>query len=386
MGLSTILGDSLLGWLHRYEEHALLVLVAVIVTVLFAVHLGMALATHRGRRLLAGKWKRRLRWEFWPSSIIYLPVAFYIVWLMLKHRSLTVFTAANPGIPHGGIALESKRDILGSLDPRYVARFKAIPRDESDKLAVIEDFGYPLVLKPDTGERGQGVGIIHDRASVARYLEECPTDVIVQKFVPGEELGILYERHPEQERGRITSITRKLMAAVTGDGERTLEYLILDDPRAVCSAKFFFKKHAARLDDVPAAGEMVALSELGTHARGALFLDGAEMLTPELEREIDAISKSFPGFHLGRYDLRMDGDDLKVIELNGITSEPAHIYDPKHGYGYAVRALCRHWRKAFEFGVANRKLGARTASLGSLLKLLYQLLNRQKWEAPAVHG
>ena len=249
-------------------------------------------------------------------------------------------------------------------------------------MAALADFSYPLVLKPDTGERGQGVAIIKDEAAAKTYVDDCPDDIIVQEFIPGEELGILYRRHPDDEVGTITSITKKKPTTVIGDGMRTIELLILDCPRAVCSAKFFLKKHAARLDEVPAAGERVELSELGTHARGALFLDGADLLTDELSGKIDALSKSFPGFHLGRYDLRMDGTELKVIELNGITSEPAHIYDPRHGFIYAVRTLCDHWRSAFEIGAANRKRGTKPCSLASLLKLLFQVLNREKWEAP----
>ncbi|MFT5110259.1 MAG: pimeloyl-ACP methyl ester carboxylesterase/membrane protein DedA with SNARE-associated domain, partial [Pseudoalteromonas tetraodonis] len=350
VGISTVIGDRLLGWLHQFEQHALLILVAVIVVVLFAVHLALALATHRGRRSLVGKWKRRLRWEFWPSIFIYTPVAIYIVWLVLKHRSASVFTAANPGIPHGGIALESKSAILDQLAPEHVARFKLIPSDSKNKLAHLEGFTYPLVLKPDTGERGQGVAIIRDQSAALKFLASCPDDVIAQQFIPGDEIGVLYQRHPDEQVGRVTSITNKIPTAVTGDGERTLEFLILDDPRAVLSAKLFLKMHAAHLDEIPAAGEVIQLSHLGTHSRGALFLDGSDRHSEELTAQIDAISKSFRGFNIGRYDLRKDGDQFKVIELNGVTSEPAHIYDPKHGYIYAVRSLCQHWKSTFEIG------------------------------------
>ena len=389
VGISTIVGDRLLGWLHKFEQHALLVLVAVIVTVLFAVHLAMALATHRGRRLLAGKWRRRLRWEFWPASIIYLPVIAYLIWLMLKHRSLTLFTAANPGIPHGGIALESKSQILGNLAPDSVARFQLIPKGHENKLAALDEFlsakdlSYPVVLKPDTGERGKGVAIIRDQAAAKKYLDACPDDIIVQEFIRGEELGILYCRHPDEESGTITSIAAKQPTSVIGDGERTLEFLILDDPRAVCSAKLFLHKHAGRLDEIPADGETVHLSELGTHALGALFLDGKPLATAELAEKIDKLSKSFLGFHIGRYDLRRDGQELKVIELNGITSEPAHIYDPKYSYANAVRTLCRHWRTTFEIAAKNRQQGIKPSSITSLLKLLFKLSIRHNWEAPS---
>ena len=52
----------------------------------------------RARRRLVGFLKRKFRWEFWPAWAAYLPVLPYILYLGLKHRSLTLFTAANPGV------------------------------------------------------------------------------------------------------------------------------------------------------------------------------------------------------------------------------------------------------------------------------------------------
>ena len=59
-----------------------------------------------------GLWRRWTRWEFWPTWALYMPLTPYLVWLALKHRSLTLFTAANPDIPAGGFIGESKFDIL----------------------------------------------------------------------------------------------------------------------------------------------------------------------------------------------------------------------------------------------------------------------------------
>ena len=44
---------------------------------------------------------------------------------------------------------------------------------------------------------------------------------------------------------------------------------------------------AARLQEVPAPGEAVPLVELGSHCRGAVFLDGNHLHTPELEEAIE---------------------------------------------------------------------------------------------------
>src|SRR5262249_55822466 len=64
--------------------------------------MSVALLLWQARHRLA----RYTRWEFWPPWLAYLPVIPYLLWLALKHRSLTVFTVANPGIPSGGFAGE----------------------------------------------------------------------------------------------------------------------------------------------------------------------------------------------------------------------------------------------------------------------------------------
>ena len=70
------------------------------------------------------------------------------------------------------------------------------------------------------------------------------------------------------------------------DGTSTIEQLILRDPRAVCMARHHLRILGARAEDIPPRGERVRLVELGTHCRGAVFLDGSWVLTPALEEAI----------------------------------------------------------------------------------------------------
>jgi hypothetical protein len=64
------------------------------------------------------------------------------------------------------------------------------------------------------------------------------------------------------------------------------------------------------------------------------------------------------------------GRGLRVVELNGLTAEATHIYDPRHGLLYAYRVLFEQWRLAFEIAAANRARGARPASVAELRALL----------------
>ncbi len=294
---------------------------------------------------------RKLQWEFWPMWLAYAPVVPYILYLAARFRSLTLFMWANPGIPTGGFVGESKSDILRKLD--RVAPFRIADA------AVIPEM-FPVVLKPDIGERGKGVAVIRSSDEYRAYMQGAKGLVIEQQYIAGEEFGVFYCRSPDQPRGRIISITEKHFPAVIGDGELTIEELIEADSRAACMAGAYARSCRRPIADIPAAGERVQLAELGSHCRGAVFLDGRRWNSAALEAEIDRVSKFHPGFYLGRYDVRAaSGQALRrgeftVLELNGVSSEPTHIYDPAVGIVEAYRTLYRHWRTAFEIGAANR--------------------------------
>jgi hypothetical protein len=184
----------------------------------------------------------------------------------------------------------------------------------------------------------------------------------------------------------VFSVTEKRMPVVVGDGRRTLEELILADDRAVCMADFYLRKNSQRVREAPSAGETFQLVEIGTHCRGAIFLDGSDAITPALQQAIQRIVDGFDGFFFGRFDIRvpstedfMAGRDLKVIELNGVTSEATHIYDPKGSLFQAYRVLFEQWRIAFEIGHRNRERGVRPSSVTELIRMVREY-RRLAWE------
>jgi hypothetical protein len=325
------------------------------------------------------------RWEFWPAWIVNLPVAIWITWLAVRYRSATVFTAANPGIEDGGVVGESKSAILASLPQAWVLPWATIEPDElaarvEQARAIIasRNWRYPIVIKPDQGERGSGVRWIECDDSLRAYLEREPRRVMLQIPHHGPfEAGLFYVRHPDETRGRLFSITDKHFPIVIGDGQSTLAALIDAHPRYRLQRDVFRARHAARLDAVPTPGEAVRLAKAGNHAQGTEFRNGAALWTPALEARIDAIAREIDGFYFGRFDVRyrdraafMAGRDLAIVELNGVTSEATHIYDPSASIVAAWRTLMQQWSLAFAIGAAHRARGHRPTSLRRLASLV----------------
>jgi membrane protein DedA with SNARE-associated domain len=392
VGLSAATGGAIRREVELWGGRALPLALLAAALVLTVVKLLVPALTWRGRRLLLSRWRRLTRWEFWPLPVFQLPVFLAVLALGLRFRHPTLFTAANPGIPAGGFVLESKSEILSAIRaPDVVPRFrKLVLADAAHErvpavLAAHAEggFGWPVVGKPDVGERGAGVTVIRSAAELETWAREAPREAILQEHVAGAEFGVFYVRRPAEAAGRLFSITAKEFPEVVGDGRRTLEELVLADDRAVCQARLHLDRLAARLDEVPAAGERVRLVEIGNHCRGTTFRDGRALATPELARRIDEIAKSFPGFYFGRFDLRTEsaeslraGVGLRVLEVNGVTSEATHIYEPGASLIAAWRTLFRQWRLAFEIGRDNAARGARPTGPGELLRLLAERRRR----------
>jgi membrane protein DedA with SNARE-associated domain len=342
-------------------------------------------ATEAWRRRVAARLARWSRWEFWPMWLFYAPVAIWVAWLALRHRGLSTLTAANPGIPDGGTVGESKFAILARLPaestvPAVLVSAGAPSERVARLMADVADRGwaFPLVLKPDVGQRGTGVRLIRTVDEARVYLARDAGPVVAQPYHPGPfEAGVFYYRFPHEERGRVLSITDKCFPVVVGDGRSTLEALIWAHPRYRMQADLFLARHRDARTRVLAAGERFSLAMAGNHAQGTMFRDGRRLLTPALERRIDEIARSYDGFYVGRFDIRygdldafMAGRDLAIVELNGATAESTNIYDPDASLWSAYRQLFHQWSLVFAIGAANRARGAVVTPLARLLGLV----------------
>ena len=349
----------------------------------------LALQPHQGMPALEQGGPPVSFFEFWPMWAFYPPVMAYVAWLMLRYRGLLLPTVANPSFPGGGFYGESKAEILTlamTHVPEWVAPFVTVDRPLGDQpvddeaeaaLATLCDAGLllPVVAKPDLGCRGAGVKLVRTKDDLRAYLEAFPRGarLLLQRLVPFEgEAGIFYCRRPGEAKGRIISVTLKYFPHVTGDGQRTLRELILDDPRAGPLSHLYLRRHTARLEQVPAAGEAIRLAFAGSHSRGAIFRNGTHLVTPEMEARFDEIARRLPEFHFGRFDVRFErftdvqrGHGFTMVEVNGAGAESTHIWDHRTRLVQAWRDLMRQYRWLFEIGHANRARGFRPMSLAA---------------------
>ena len=381
---AVLIGRQVITYIDIYSGWALWVFFFLLALIFTITRLIVPLLTWRGRRLLLSRWRRFSNWEFWPFYVTNVVTFVYVLYTgLVKYRRATLFTLTNPAIkPDSGFIGERKSAIFKGLRQEYVGRWRLVGAANTmqDRLDLLHSFmadhslDYPIVLKPDAGQRGQGVKICPDHETARQWLEQAERDYLIMEYLPGEEFGVFYYRLPDQPRGRIFSINRKKLLDVVGDGKSTLEELILRDERAVCMAPMFFENLEADLLDIIPEGQTRQLGQVGTHSRGSLFLDGADLISPELLDRVERIVENYSGFYFGRFDLKApseedlrEGKNLKVIELNGLTSEATHIYDPKNSIFYAWKTLIDQWSIAFDIAEANLKKGLQPMPLAEFI-------------------
>jgi len=324
--------------------------------------------------LFLKKWWRgyymiKLRhWEYWPFGIVQLPAIIYYFWLSLKARSFFFFTASNPSIEMGGLFGESKFRILKNIPKRYVAQSILIQRPITDieLWQQIESAGlqFPLIFKPDLGERGYQVKKINSKEDAITYCKNFRFNFLVQEWINLPlEFGVFYRRFPQQAKGEVFSITGKEFLSVTGDGKKTLAQLIQEKDRAKLQWKKLSERWQEKLDKVINADEKFVLNTIGNHSLGTLFTNCNHLIDEELNQSFDTISKQIPGFYYGRFDLRCQTiEDLKagrvmIMELNGCGAEPAHIYQPGYSFFKAAFEIVSHWKNIYDIATQNKMNG-----------------------------
>ena len=312
---------------------------------------------------------KNTRFEFWPYWFAYIPVYFYFIYLSIKSKSLTFFTVANPGIYLGGFVGESKKNILQKINANYLPQTIYLKHEYNYEkvLSLIKEnnIQYPFIAKPDVGERGSDVEKIHSDSELENYVLNINQDFIIQEFINYEtELGIMYFHYPNNTLSGINSIVIKEYLSITGDGVSDIETLIKNHLRAQGRLDYLLNKFSNQLHQILSKGENLLLEPIGNHIRGTKFLNGNHLINEKLIKIFDEIAKPIEGFYIGRFDLKVksindlyEGKNIKIMELNGVTSEPAHIYDPSTFILKAYQALFTHYKLIYIIAKQNIELG-----------------------------
>ncbi|SOE22500.1 hypothetical protein SAMN06298216_2929 [Spirosomataceae bacterium TFI 002] len=303
-------------------------------------------------------WIKLTKFEYWNWMAFYGPIIPVWLYLAVKARSITFFTAVNPACSAGGFLNENKMQVLNLLPKEVVPFSKLISKGQT----TFPELTFPVVAKPNSGQRGRGIEKLLSLEDLKRYHAGIDEDYVLQEFIESPiELAVFYSRMPNEAKGKISSITSKEFMTVIGDGVSTIEQLMEQNDRYRFQLK---STNLAVRSLILMEGEVRVLEPIGNHCRGTKFVDQRSITTPELEQVFDDLMKNVKGFFYGRFDLKVEslsslqlGKGIKVMELNGVNGDPGHIFDPNYKLLSAYKDVYWHWNRMAQIAAFNIKNG-----------------------------
>jgi D-alanine-D-alanine ligase-like ATP-grasp enzyme len=191
--------------------------------------------------------------------------------------------------------------------------------------------GLPVIVKPNSGTRGQGVALVHTKRAFYRALRTIfkKDDVaLVQEMVCGKDYRLVVLDN------RIISAYERTPLNVIGDGKSTIDRLLrtkqaefrridrdtvirLDDPRIVEK----LRREGLTDASVVPAGQRVFLLDNANLSSGGDSLDVTKRVHPKFAKIAIALTRDM-GLRLCGVDLMIDGSideppkDYWVLEVN----------------------------------------------------------------------
>ncbi len=306
-------------------------------------------------------------WEYWPFDVVYLPIYCYWAWLALKARSFFFFNTANPTIENGGFLMESKKKIYDQMEEgSYPKTFlindltsfnHCIQKIQSNEIV------FPIIAKPDIGLRGLQVKKLNNIDDLLEYHSHSKVAYLLQEYINyPNEVGIFFYKMPGDLQGTISGIVGKEFLTVIGNGQSTIEELIIQNDRYFLQLDQLRNNYGKTLENILPKNDLLTLVPYGNHARGAKFIDLTHLADAQLNNTINSICNKIPQFYFGRMDIKYndwnelkEGKHFSIIELNGAGSDPTHIYDPKHSIFFAWKEIIKHLNILFRISRINKE-------------------------------
>lgn len=314
--------------------------------------------------------RRLFRFEFWPFWLFYFPTYFNWAILAFKARYTTYFTATNPLMNNSGALNVSKLSYLSRLPNTWVPKTqfitKSITKNELKEAFHALETTFPIILKPDRGERGKEVTLIKDFDQLVKKVKASRyRSLLLQTYCNyPQEVGLLFYRFPNQKQGRISSITTKEFCVLKGDGKSSWEELLRKNLRIKHRIEDLLKRESIDWKKIAIKGEKHLIEPIGSHNLGTKFINRNDLNSTLLEERINHWADQLPGFYYGRFDVKfkdweslLQGKDFSLMEINGVNAEPTHIYQPGYGMFKAYRDIFSHMKIIYEISEQNRSLG-----------------------------
>ncbi len=290
------------------------------------------------------------KFEFWDYRFFYALLGPIFVYLAVKYRNFRFHKQVNTFLPNGGFFYENKELMLAKIPAKYLPQAVLWPKSEPLPVFV---FDFPVVAKTLDGQRGNGVFITKNITELENIRTSRPVDLLLQEFVSSPiELAIFYSRLPNESKGIVSSVTEKELLKVKGNGQNSIWELLMQHPRGFMLKDILKKNVKIDWASVPLVGEDVLIEPIGNHCRGTIFKENHLLDRTKAALVCDEILKDFEGFYYGRFDMKIETyekfynhEGIRILELNGVNADVAHIFEPNYSFWSTIKAIYWHWNR-----------------------------------------
>ena len=220
---------------------------------------------------------------------------------------------------------------------------------QEDAIAVFDELGGAVVVKPDVGNHGNGVTInvtdLNQLKSAFQIAKDKHPFVIVEEFIKGFDFRLLVIN------GRFIAAAKREAACVIGDGKSSIKTLIDEvnkDPRRGFGhekvltqieidemTQRFLLLIGLSLESVPDEGEKVYLKMTANVSQGGTATDVTDEVNPDIqimaERVAKIIGLDCMGLDVIATDISLpiEKSEIKIVEVNAAPGFRMHLEPTK---------------------------------------------------------
>lgn len=213
-----------------------------------------------------------------------------------------------------------------------------------------QDIGFPVVLKPKSGNKGKHVFVnINSQNELKVAYEQAKTfdgEVIVEKYVEGKDYRLLVVD------GKMIAAAERVPAHVTGDGKRSIEELIEeenkndlrgeDHEKPLTKIKVddnlirFLHEKGIKLTDIPDKNEIIILRQNANLSTGGIAIDCTDAVHPKNKEAAELAAKAI-GLDIAGIDMVIPDISMPIkrgfgaiVEINAAPGIRMHL-NPTRG-------------------------------------------------------
>lgn len=319
---------------------------------------------------------------YWVSKHFYWQSMMHYLTDVIRFRSFTYFTACNRAIALGGMLDDAKTEAYDIL-PSSIVPFTRIVKNANEVKSCMqyENITFPIIIKPNVGLKGFLVTKVENENQLNAFFKQLPEEEnrewLLQEYLDqSREFSALFYKVPQTGEYGVTSFIEKQYPCVVGNGESTLEELIESYKNPFLKRDEVWKKLEKQRYRILDKGEKLILDYIGNYSRGAKFFSLNNEIDDQLKEMLFDKLKHISDLNFFRLDLKSNSieafktGDFKILEVNGLKSEPLHIYDPKSSFIDNIKEIRNHWRVIGRIAKSQYEEDSQTPSLKEGLKSL----------------